>query len=193
MPARAERTKLTACSVVTCSSTIGSSAKRSLSGASTSDTKRASRSNTSTLGSVSSPWMQSGSPCSAIASSTGNVASRLWMPASELVVAPAGESLTACRCGSAAARRTSSGGGRGVTAGGLGGRPGGVALAAGRGRTGAPPPHLVGSGAGREIQGHEGLEPHVAGRRQYAPPVRQRLLDGLHRRHEIGHHQRAPE
>ena len=69
----------------------------------------ASRSKTSTLGSMLSPWMSSGRSCSCIASNTGYTARRSATPESELVVAPAGYILIACTWSCAAARATSSG------------------------------------------------------------------------------------
>ena len=50
----------------------------------------ASRSKTSTSGSVTSPCTSSGTPCVAIASSTGVALRCRVTPESELVVAPAG-------------------------------------------------------------------------------------------------------
>ena len=76
--------------VVMCSNTTFSCGNRVRSGIITRSMKTASRSKTSTSGSVTSPCTSSGMPASAMASSTGITRSMERTPASELVVAPAG-------------------------------------------------------------------------------------------------------
>mmetsp|Transcript_19946 Transcript_19946/g.60390 ORF Transcript_19946/g.60390 Transcript_19946/m.60390 type:complete len:207 (+) Transcript_19946:541-1161(+) len=91
----AASTNSTASSVVMCSTTTVSVGLRATSGLSTSSTKVASRSKMSVSGVVTSPWMQSTSPTSAMASSAGCTSIRSVTPESEFVVAPAGYSLQA--------------------------------------------------------------------------------------------------
>jgi hypothetical protein len=83
-------TYCTASRVVTCSSTTFRALKRSTIGPSTSSTKAFSRSNTSTAGSVTSPWIKSGRPSCSIFSSAWKQREMRVTPSLELVVAPAG-------------------------------------------------------------------------------------------------------
>ena len=85
-----ERIASTPSAVVTCSSVIDSSGSASRSGISTRSRNTASRSKMSTSGSVTSPCTHSGTPCAAMASSTGMTRATSATPEAELVVAPAG-------------------------------------------------------------------------------------------------------
>ena len=80
-------TKSAPCSVVTCSSTTFSAGKSFSSGARVVSTNTASRSNTSTSGSVLSPWISSGMPIACMASSARPTLAMEVTPYSECVVA----------------------------------------------------------------------------------------------------------